>query len=470
MPLNVRRFFASFSLIFSGLIFAGAQTAAPTASPNPNNTNANPPANAAPAPTSGEIMRARISKAKAFIVVRNYNAAIYELENIRRETNDASVNGVVNVLLMNTYLEQGDYKRAQDFLGEFYKAQTSKKPNAAAQYLTVAAQVVKGARNQAERYRALGLTISDRNLPLEAAVDVQKMRDTLETVIEQSKNIGQDKNQTAGAMALLEEATTTRAVLAKDDYDAKHWKDAVGDAREEMTSSRSVIINAAGDAPPEISAVVSTTPTVAANLPNNSQSAGTLIKNTEPAPLFKPVTNENLPVTVKNNVSQTNPPIDLNAKTVSDAPVGGEPAKTNSSNISPVNNSETAQNNSTRVRTVAGATDDNAGTDNREKKNTVDPAVKNDSPLNVDSLISYATKKTSPSYPAVAKSMRTTGVVTIKVLVDEAGEVSAIEKTDGPAALQSAAKDAIKKWKFKPFVRDGQPVKATGFVSFNFAL
>jgi outer membrane biosynthesis protein TonB len=35
--------------------------------------------------------------------------------------------------------------------------------------------------------------------------------------------------------------------------------------------------------------------------------------------------------------------------------------------------------------------------------------------------------------------------------------------------LQAAARDAIKKWKFKPFTRDGQPVKATGFISFNFA-
>ncbi|MBK9765808.1 MAG: hypothetical protein IPP63_01605 [Chloracidobacterium sp.] len=28
----------------------------------------------------------------------------------------------------------------------------------------------------------------------------------------------------------------------------------------------------------------------------------------------------------------------------------------------------------------------------------------------------------------------------------------------------------MRKWKFKPFVRDGQPVRATGYVNFNFAL
>ncbi len=90
-------------------------------------------------------MRERVAKAKAFIAVRNYNAAIYELENIRRETSDATVNSVINVLLMSSYLEQGDYKRAQDFLGELAK---SNKPNARENYFTVAAQVIKGARAQ----------------------------------------------------------------------------------------------------------------------------------------------------------------------------------------------------------------------------------------------------------------------------------------------------------------------------------
>jgi hypothetical protein len=80
------------------------------------------------------------------------------------------------------------------------------------------------------------LTISDRNLPLEAAVDLEKMRETLELVVEQSKTIGADKSKSADAMALLEEATTTRVNLAKDDYDAKRWKDAVSDAREQLTS------------------------------------------------------------------------------------------------------------------------------------------------------------------------------------------------------------------------------------------
>jgi periplasmic protein TonB len=91
-------------------------------------------------------------------------------------------------------------------------------------------------------------------------------------------------------------------------------------------------------------------------------------------------------------------------------------------------------------------------------------------PLEVGSLIGYATNRSQPVYPAAAKTIRATGVVKVDVTVNEAGEVTEIQKASGPPMLQSAAKDAIRKWRFKPFIRDGQPVKATGFVSFNFSL
>ena len=105
-------------------------------------------------------MRDRISKAKAFIAVRNYNAAIYELENIRRETNDTAVQGVVNVLLMNSYLEQGDYKRARIFLPNSTTAKDNQAKRLVELHGGCRHRVVKGARSRAERYQALGLNVS----------------------------------------------------------------------------------------------------------------------------------------------------------------------------------------------------------------------------------------------------------------------------------------------------------------------
>ncbi|NJM54193.1 MAG: hypothetical protein HC846_12915 [Blastocatellia bacterium] len=95
-------------------------------------------------PTSVDVMRSRISKAKALVAVKNYAAAIYELEGIKRETNDATVNSVVQVMLMNCYLEQLDYKRAQTLLTEIFNSQKANKPGS--NYFAVAGQVVKGAK------------------------------------------------------------------------------------------------------------------------------------------------------------------------------------------------------------------------------------------------------------------------------------------------------------------------------------
>jgi protein TonB len=55
-------------------------------------------------------------------------------------------------------------------------------------------------------------------------------------------------------------------------------------------------------------------------------------------------------------------------------------------------------------------------------------------------------------------------------MVDEQGQVSAVQNSSGPSLLQRAATDALKKWRFKPFTKDGQPVKAKGFVNFSFNL
>ena len=252
MPLNVRRFNTLVLLVLVSFVLSfRAQTILPAPSPTPQPTDPQTVQPIVKTPTAGEIMRDRISKAKAYIAVRNYNAAIYELENIRRETSDASVQAVVNVLLMNSYLEQADYKKAQAFLTEAFNQQKTTKPNATGNYLAIASQVVKSARNNVERYRALGLNVADRTLPLEAVNDLEKMRETLEIVVAQSKEVGKDKAKTSDAMALLEEASNSRSMMARDEYDARRWQNEVGDAREQITNSRSVVINAVNDGMPD---------------------------------------------------------------------------------------------------------------------------------------------------------------------------------------------------------------------------
>ena len=87
-------------------------------------------------------------------------------------------------------------------------------------YMAVAGQVVKGARSRAERYKALGLNIADRTLPLEALNDLEKMRETLELVITQSKEIGKDTGQNTRCDGAARGSQQLATMLARDDYDA----------------------------------------------------------------------------------------------------------------------------------------------------------------------------------------------------------------------------------------------------------
>lgn len=441
MPLNVRRFCTFAFLVLTLSIVAAAQT-------------------------SADVMRERVAKAKAFIAVKNYNAAIYELENIRRETKEPAVNNVINILLMNSYLEQSDYKRAQDFLKEL--SDTKKQPNSM-NYFAVAGQVVKGARGQLERYKALGLSVSDRNLPLEAITDIEKMRETLEMVVEQSKVLGRERTKTSDAMALIEEATNARGGLARDDFDASRWKTEVADAREQLANSRSVVTNAVDGTTTSAAATVAIAqiPLQTANLNSTA-----VLKPGETTPninnVSAPAENPK-PLTIVRN----NPPAETPAKVENPAATAApkeivkqpvEPTKTETT-VSPAPIKDSGAN----QKSVETGNSDSAKIDTSAAANN-SVSAKTNEPIAVGSLIDYVTQKVNPIYPPAAKTIRMSGVVTVDVLVDEQGKVSQVQKTSGPAMLQRAAADAIKKWKFKPFVRDGQPTKASGYVSFNFNL
>jgi len=236
-------------------------------------------------------------------------------------------------------------------------------------------------------------------------------------------------------MALMEEATVARGGLARDDFDANRWKNEAADAREDLANSRSVIVNAVG----ETTAQPAQTNTVAANQGQNAP-----VKTDEAPPTLQPV-----PISAKlTAVAEVEP--------ASISPV----AETPKAEIKKVEESPTAATAATQIKTETPTTDNTAQTN----------APKDGSPLAVGSLVGYATQKSNPVYPTIARNMRLTGVVKVELVIDEEGQVTKVQNTSGPAMLQRAAMDAVKKWKFKPFTRGGQATKATGFVSFNFSL
>ncbi len=67
--------------------------------------------------------------------------------------------------------------------------------------------------------------------------------------------------------------------------------------------------------------------------------------------------------------------------------------------------------------------------------------------------------RVAPDYPMLAARMRTEGSVSVRVEVNDQGNVARATAISGPPVLRPAAEDALKKWKFKPATLRGVNIK-----------
>jgi TonB family protein len=81
-----------------------------------------------------------------------------------------------------------------------------------------------------------------------------------------------------------------------------------------------------------------------------------------------------------------------------------------------------------------------------------------------------ATYLPKPIYPAIAKSSRAQGAVSVQVLIDENGKVIAANAVSGHPTLLHAAERAAREARFKPTRLSDQPVKVSGVITYNFVL
>ncbi len=81
-----------------------------------------------------------------------------------------------------------------------------------------------------------------------------------------------------------------------------------------------------------------------------------------------------------------------------------------------------------------------------------------------------ATNLVKPQYPAAAKAVRAEGAVNVQVTIDEEGNVIAASAVSGHPLLRAAAVQAARASKFSPTTLQGQPVKVTGIIVYNFVL
>ncbi len=74
-----------------------------------------------------------------------------------------------------------------------------------------------------------------------------------------------------------------------------------------------------------------------------------------------------------------------------------------------------------------------------------------------------------PNFPVEARSGEAQGTVVLKEVVDENGKVEGVRLVEGNAILAAAAIQAVKQWRYRPYVRDGkaQPFQTVVIVDFQ---
>ncbi len=75
-----------------------------------------------------------------------------------------------------------------------------------------------------------------------------------------------------------------------------------------------------------------------------------------------------------------------------------------------------------------------------------------------------------PDYPMLAKQMKVQGSVVLQVLIDRGGNIEDLHVLSGPAILSSAAMQAVKQWRFRPYYLSGEPVETQARITVNFTI
>ncbi len=79
-------------------------------------------------------------------------------------------------------------------------------------------------------------------------------------------------------------------------------------------------------------------------------------------------------------------------------------------------------------------------------------------------------KSVPPRYPEIARAARVQGAVVMCVLISAAGDVKDVRVVSGDPQLVDAAVDAVKQWKYGPFLLQGKAVEVEVQVTVNFTL
>jgi periplasmic protein TonB len=79
-------------------------------------------------------------------------------------------------------------------------------------------------------------------------------------------------------------------------------------------------------------------------------------------------------------------------------------------------------------------------------------------------------QRVEPAYPTLAKAARVQGDVVLSAIIDANGQIKNLQLVSGHPMLVPAAIAAVKQWRYKPYLLNGQPVEVETTITVIFTL
>jgi protein TonB len=76
--------------------------------------------------------------------------------------------------------------------------------------------------------------------------------------------------------------------------------------------------------------------------------------------------------------------------------------------------------------------------------------------------------KPEPVYPAIAKAAHVQGAVILHAIISKQGTIEDLSVISGNGMLVNAARDAVSRWRYRPYLLNGEPTEVETSITVNF--
>jgi protein TonB len=79
-------------------------------------------------------------------------------------------------------------------------------------------------------------------------------------------------------------------------------------------------------------------------------------------------------------------------------------------------------------------------------------------------------RKILPTYPPLARSARIQGQVVLQAMISPQGMIEKLRVLSGHPMLVPAAIEAVRQWRYRPYILNNEPVEVETQITVNFSL